>query len=389
MTTASWPSTEGLVNPRVLLLRAALMLLLLSTSLAAHGQYTWQITYSFNGGPKTGIAVTGDSTLITAVPAGVLCSSNQGHTWHLALRAHAVEAVYATRNGQLLAGGLGKVYRSLNKGASWDSVRLATALPVVTFVETPQGELLLGTGAYTREGSVGTGVFYSDDQGGSWRIRSTGFGAGRFVNQLAVDRQGRVYAAMADQDPTHQPGLYMSTDVGQHWTYLPFRLSSPDFPDPVRVYEVTALAVSPQDSLQCSFSGGYATIGVMGNFAKAVKDVATATIGWTEHGGSRIGNWWFRTPLNALYFAPNGYWYSSRIGSSDTGGTLVSSDQGRSWRLITVGLGVGFGGLREPQQFAATPDGNLFMVQNDDKVYWMKTSRVTANQPRQTFTNRR
>lgn len=380
MNTITWPCFTGATNPPSLLLRAALLLLLSGASLTANGQYAWQTTRSFPGGPKTGIAATGDSTLITTVSAGVLCSNNQGRTWRLAVRAHHVESVYATRSGQLLAGGRGMVYRSQNEGASWDSIQVSTPYALVTFAETLQGELLVGTGTHTVSGSLGSGVFYSPDQGQTWQARNAGFSAGRFVSQLAVDRHGRLYAAVTHDDLAQQPGLYTSADAGQHWTHLPFQL--PSLPRAVRIYEVMALAVSPQDSLLCSFSGAYGgsdgSFGVMGNFTKHTAAVADPTITWTVHGGTQSPNWWFREPLNTVYFAANGDWYSSRIGLS-SGGTLVSHNQGRSWHLMTGGLGVGAGGIREPQQFATTPDGTIFMVQNtDDKVYWTKASIVTA-----------
>ncbi|WP_324678174.1 T9SS type A sorting domain-containing protein [Hymenobacter sp. GOD-10R] len=383
MNVSAWRLALSLVNLGGLLCRAAMGLLLLGGSFAVQAQAAWQTTYSFPGGAKTGIAATGDSTLITAVATGIMCTNNQGRTWQLALRAHFVEVVYATRSGELLAGGLGKVYRSFNAGASWDSVRLTTSYPITTFAETPQGQLLLGTGAYTTTGSIGSGVYFSADKGFTWQVRNTGFGTGRYVNQLTVDRQGRVYAAVADQNTDHQPGLYVSGDNGQLWRYLPLCLRSPDFTDPVNVLEVTALAVSPQDSLQCSFSGSYATIGVMGNFTKSVAEAADPSIGWTVRGGTSAQNWWFRPPLNHLYFAANGTWYSSRTGTPSFGGTLVSQDRGHTWGLLNAGLGVSIYGLHEPQQFAELPDGKLFMVQNLDPLVYWATSVVTANRPQQ------
>jgi len=383
MNAFAWRSASSLVNLGGQLCRAALGLLLLGSSLGARAQSAWQTTHSFPGGPKTGIAATGDSTLITAVATGIMCTNNQGRTWRLVLRAHFVEAVYATRSGELLAGGLGKVYRSFNAGASWDSVRLTTSYPITTFAETPQGELLLGTGAYATTGSIGSGVYFSADKGWTWQVRNTGFGAGRYVNQLTVDRHGRVYAAVADQAVDHQPGLYMSVDNGQQWQYLPFHLRSSDFSGPVRVLEVTTLTVSPQDSLQCSFTGSYSSIGVMGNFTKNAAEVADPSIGWSVRGGTTAQNWWFRLPLNTLHFAGNGTWYSSRTGLPGFGGTLVSQDRGRTWRLLNAGLGVSIYGLHEPQQFAELPDGKLFMVQNLDPLVYWTTSVVTANRPHQ------
>ncbi|UOQ52033.1 T9SS type A sorting domain-containing protein [Hymenobacter cellulosivorans] len=368
--------------------RAAFCLLLLfvgSTSAQAQIPTAWQTTHSFPYGPKMGLAATGDSTLITAVEAGVLRTANRGRTWTLALRAHYVTSIFATPSGLLLAGGVGKLYRSRNGGLNWDSTRLATVYPVVAMTAAPQGGLLVGTGALDAAGNeVGSGVFFSADNGQTWSARNTGLGAGRFVNHVAADSQGRLYATVTDEVVKNQPGLYMSFDDGLHWQYLPIRLAGPGWPDPVSAFDVTALAVSPQDSLLCSFTGAYQGIGVMGNFAKSLSQITDPTIGWTVRGGTSGQNWWFREPLNTFFFARNGTWFNSRQGLPNTGGTLMSRNHGRSWTLLRNGLGVGVGGLREVQQFAEFADGKVYMVQNTDPlVYWLDAGTALASAPPQ------
>ncbi|MBF9219837.1 T9SS type A sorting domain-containing protein [Hymenobacter ruricola] len=348
----------------------------------------WQLTPTFPGGPKTGVAATGDSTLLTAVAAGLLRTTNRGRTWQLARRTGPVFAVFATRQGHLLAGGAGKVYRSFDAGATWDSVALATPHPVAAFAETPQGALLVGTGEYIAVNgagsSTGNGVFCSVDQGQTWQARNTGIGAGRFVDRLATDRLGRVYAAVADQQGASQPGLYLSTNEGLSWQYLPVRLNAAGFTDPVTMYEVTALAVSPQDSLQCSYQGVYQNFEASGNLAQSLTNVTNPLAGWTVHGGTSGISWWARAPLANLHFAQNGDWYSSRPGPPTVGGTLVSQNRGRSWRLERAGLGAGADGFRQAQQFAEFADGDVFMVQDTDvRVYHTGRRLASATAPQQ------
>ncbi|MCC3160110.1 hypothetical protein LJ737_22940 [Hymenobacter sp. 15J16-1T3B] len=366
-----------------------LLLPLLLTSLAAQAQSFWQTTPAAPEGPKIGLVATGDSTLLTTVGNGLLRSPNRGRSWQLALRTHQVYALHAGRNGQLLAGGAGKVYRSPDGGATWDSVTLNTTYPVISFAETPQGGLLAGTGDADQTGFVGDGVFYSADQGLSWTGRSNGFGASRYVSQLVADRQGRIYAALSDEVPSRQPGLYRSEDQGQNWQYIPLRVDGRNaINDDLVAYEVLSLSVSPQDSLLCSFHGVFVTgqannVPVAFNLSKQLGDVANPNRYWTVQQRSAAGMWWNQTPRHRVFFARNGDVYASRTGGVNSGGTLRSTDQGRSWTLLRGGLGLSAGNTREPQTFAELPDGSLFMVQDmDEQVYWTNASLITASRPR-------
>ncbi|WP_345224424.1 T9SS type A sorting domain-containing protein [Hymenobacter koreensis] len=345
--------------------------------------FAWQTTPQFPLGSKIGLAASGDSSLVTSVLGGVLRTGNRGRTWSLTLRTHQVYALFSTRSGQLLVGGLGKIYRSQNAGATWDSVALATPYPVVSFTESVQGGLFAGTGVATLSGALGDGVFYSADNGQTWTARNAGFGSGRFVNQLAADRSGRVFAAATDEEVGRQPGLYASADQGLNWQFLPIRINGrQSIPDELTAYEVTSLAVSPQDSLLCSFSGAAGPVAVQISLAKSLNDLGNPAQWWSVQPGNGGSMWWYNSLLFRLHIARNGDWYASRTGSSNSGGTLRSINRGRSWSLERAGLGLSVHGFREAQQFAEMPDGELFMVQElDEQVYRTRASVITAAAP--------
>ncbi|GAB3835471.1 T9SS type A sorting domain-containing protein [Hymenobacter jeollabukensis] len=356
---------------------------LLHLTPAAQAQRFWLTTRDFPEGPKTGLASVGDSVLCTAVGKGILRTGNQGRSWTLALRARGVNAFYTTRAGLLLAGGRGRIYRSLDAGLSWDSVTVPSPYPVASFVETPAGGLFAGVGVLdVVDGFLGSGVFFSADNGRSWTARNNGLGAGRFVNQLAADRSGRVFLSVADDDAANQPGLYCSTDNGLSWQHQAIRIGH-GF-GYLTAYQVTALAVRPrQDSLMLSFTGSGGNFGVALNLTKSLTDVADGAAFWTIQPALFSSWWWDGTVLNRVHFARNGDWYSSCVGSINTGATLVSQDQGRSWRRVQYGLGLDVNGRRGPQLFAEASDGKLLMVQHlDERVYWTDASLVTATRPR-------
>ncbi|WP_400191162.1 T9SS type A sorting domain-containing protein [Hymenobacter sp. B81] len=351
---------------------------------AARAQPTfWRPTPTAPYGPKRGLVATGDSTLLTAVEAGVLRTTNQGRSWQLALRTRHAHALYARAGGRLLVGGQGKVYRSFDAGATWDSVALNTTYPVVSIAETRPGGLLVGTGSLAQQDPVGDGVFYSADDGQSWTARSTGFGAARYVGHLVVDRNGRAYATADSQERWRNPGLYLSDDQGQTWRHAPVRLDGFQFAGRVDAYETSALSITPQDSLLFSFSGGVPSLGVDVNLRKSLADVADDSRLWTVHNKRTGSGWWLQTPIQRVFFARNGDWYSSITGTPSFGGTLYSSNQGRSWQLTRSGVGVSPGNYREPQTFVELPDGKVFMVQDaDPQVYWTTTSVFTSGKSR-------
>jgi photosystem II stability/assembly factor-like uncharacterized protein len=358
-----------------------LVLLLLSTAALAQVPRLWQTTSTHPEGPKNGLAGLNDSTFVTAVGKGILRTSNQGRSWALALRARNVSTFYVTRAGLLLAGGVGKVYRSTDAGLSWDSATVATSYPVASFVETPTGGLLAGTGfTHPTDGYVGSGVFFSADQGQTWAARNNGLGAARYVNHLAADAQGRIFLSLVHDEVWPQPGLYMSADNGLSWQFLPIRMSRGSY-NTVTAYYITLLAVAPQqDSLLLSFSGsGDNLIGLGINLRKSLVDVANPTIPWTVKPALYSSWWWLGTLLHGLHVARNGDWYSSCPGSVNTGGTLVSKDQGQTWTRINSGLGVDMYNQRGPQFFAETSTGKLLMVhQLDERVYQTNASVLTA-----------
>lgn len=362
-------------------LSSILLLLAGLTTLPGHAQTFWQTTASAPFGPKKGLLAIGDSTLLTAVSMGLLRSTNQGRSWKLVRRTRPVYTLYATRQGLLLAGGTGVVYRSHDAGTTWDSVAVATVYPITTFTATTQGDLLLGTGGYDARGNdVGDGVFFSDDAGRTWTPRNAGFGTARSVTHLLADQQGRLFAATTEyDDPSKQPGLYWSANSGQLWHHLPLHLNDPQWPRPVTVYYVTSLVITPQDSLICSFTGAMHPILAQGNFIKSVADATNPAIGWTSLMSS--GRWWDHDPVLPVHIARDGSWYSSRIGLR-SGGTLRSTNQGRSWSLLKGGLGSTNTGLYQQQFFAEFPSGKLFMVQlGDGQVYYHQATALAAKAP--------
>lgn len=355
-------------------------LILLCISPGVMAQKFWLTTYEFPGGPKTGIGLTRDSCLIVGLINGLLLSCNEGKKFDTILRTRVVFSVYSSVSGQLFAGGQGKIFKTKNLGQSWDSVLLHSNYPVVQIIENQQGGLFAITGGVDNNMVLnGDGVYFSSDGGNTWTQRNNGLGAYTSCERITIDKNGRLYLGVGDDQVSGQAGLFISENNGLLWEHIPISIDGRGaIPDQLRIGNTTGLAVSPEDSVLFSFTGIAVNVLVRLNIRKHIGDVRKTNF-WKPYLVSNTASWWTDRPLNLFHFAKNGDWYSSTNGSILTGGTYFSKDKGLTWRWIDYGLGVDIFGERNVQYFTETPNGKIFMIQQlDERVYTADTSIITA-----------
>lgn len=357
-----------------LLLSASLLLALV----VANAQKFWLTTYEFPGGPKTGIAASGDTCLFAGLTRGVLRSWNEGDRWDTVLAADNVYTVFATENGTVMAGGRGKVYYSSDYGSHWDSVSLGNYFPVRKFVRHPSGSFFAITGELDFNlGYVGAGVFYSPNGGATWTARNNGLGAYLSCDQLAVDKNGRLYVTASDEYVTGNGGLFISDNEGQIWEHVSIRIDGRGvIDDGVKIEISSGMDVSRDDTLYLSISGVNGNVGVRLNLSKHISAVQSNDFWRCMKVGNSI-SWWLDRLLNGIHFSLNGDYYSSVTGTANFGGTFFSKNQGQVWTQQLQGLGYDISGLYGRQTFAEKSSGKVFMVQYlDERIYWADTSRT-------------
>lgn len=112
----------------------------------------------------------------------------------------------------------GGIYRSRDKGETWESLNEGLYWDVHTVTPGPDGTQLYAT--------TGRGFYRSDDGGRHWRHLMTGLDR-HYTVPLMMSRQrpGRLYtAAAASPPPGWRQGanaaLYRSDDGGEHWARL-------------------------------------------------------------------------------------------------------------------------------------------------------------------------
>lgn len=315
-------------------------------------QKFWRVTNEFPGGPKTSITLARDTCLFVGLINGILRSCDDGDHFEFNLHSSAIFSLFTTRSGRVLAGGTGKIFRTNDLGQNWDSISLNSNYAVVQIIENLQGELFAITGGLDKEFQLnGDGMFYSGDMGSSWVQRNNGLGEFKSCERIAVDKNGRLYLGVADENVTGQGGLFISENKGMLWEHINILVDGKGaIPDQIKIINTFGISVSPEDSVYLSYSGIAVNTLVQFNTVKHLQDVRKTTF-WRPYIAGNSSTWWLDRIKNNIHFARNGDRYSSANGSTVTGGTFFSKAKASNWQKIDYGLGLDIFGERNVQFF--------------------------------------
>lgn len=372
---------------RIIKIITLTLLLITANLFQLYSQKFWLTTYEFPFGAKTGITLVDDSTLFAGFTTGVIRSLNGGYRFTESLKTRSIFTVFSTKSGSIFAGSSGKVFRSTNNGTTWDSIPLNITYPVTQIINDHQGNLFAITGTNDIEnGYVGAGVFFSDNNGQTWTPRNNGLGSYLCCEQIATDKNGRIYLAVADEYATGNGGLFISDNKGLQWVHIDISFDGKDVvPNEVSITNTTGLSVSPDDSLFLSVTGVSINSEVRLNLRKNINEIQNNKL-WDCYKVSGTSSWWLDRPLNNIYFAGNGDCYSSVTNSINSGGTFFKNKNTTAWKRIDYGLGLDMYGGRNIQHFAETSKGKIYMIQMlDERIYWADTSEVKTQLSDQPF----
>ncbi|HLP52637.1 MAG TPA: T9SS type A sorting domain-containing protein [Chitinophagales bacterium] len=358
-------------------LPSTLLLLAFLLSNASHAQQFWLTTPEFQGGPKTAIALKGDSTIFVATASGIIRSYNQAYKFDTCFTNPNIFSLLITANQHLLAGGVGKIYRSTDNGHTWDSAVLNNNFGIMKMLQLPNGHLFATSGALDAT-YTGAGVYYSDDDGVSWAQRNTGLGNLLFADGLAADKNNRLYVTTADELSTGNAGLFYSDNEGQQWNHVDISFNGQNaIEDELQVTFTCGLSVAPNDSIYHSFEGVANNTGVRLNLRKHIADVSNNSK-WDQYLVNNTNMFWMDRALGDIHFAQNGDWYSSHANTINLGGTYFRKNNTTTWHRHDEGLGLDVYLQRNWQRHVETSNGKIFMVQNlDERIYVTDTSRYT------------
>jgi photosystem II stability/assembly factor-like uncharacterized protein len=343
------------------------------TAIPGFSQDFWLTTPNFPAGPKTAFVGMEDSVLFVGTAEGIWKSKNEGDTWEKALTSSYIYSMYATSEEKLIAGGFGKIFFSLDKGATWDSVKVASDLPITKIVEGKNRALFfISSGFSNEEGFVGDGVFHSNGDLKSWVPRNNGVPAHlRSGEHLAVDKNGRVYVTLADENTSGQGGLYFSDDEGLNWQQSHFLVKDLGT---IKALNSFSISITPEDSVIVSVNGTVTNFSARLNLIKQIDEIPKDTP-WQALNVAGFINWWEDLNLNTIHFARNGDWYSSVSSPISSGGAFISKDKGLTWEKRTQGLGISLTDRYEQNFHYESSEGKIFLVQQlDERVYFSNQS---------------
>ena len=138
-----------------------------------------------------------------------------------------VEAIAVTNDRFLVGAGSGNLWRSLDRGISWQPIfddQSAFAIGAVAVAPSDPDVIWVGTGEVlmARSSYAGTGVFRSDDGGDTWRNvgLEDSFHIGRIV--VHPEDPDTVWVAAIGHNYTEneQRGVFCSRDGGQSWRHV-------------------------------------------------------------------------------------------------------------------------------------------------------------------------
>jgi len=353
-------------------------------SFHAQAQRFWLTTYEFPYGPKTGITLTKNNCLFVGLENGVIKSCDEGNHFDISLKSSGVFSVFSTNEGIILAGGSGKIFITESSGQNWDSIPINSAYPVIQFAENSNGELFAITSIYddSLRNYVGSGVFFSVDNGLSWTPRNNGLGIYTSCRRIAIDKNDRLYVAASDNYNSGSGGLFISDNNGIEWKHIDITIDGKNaINNNLQVGNTFCLSVSPQDSLNFSFSGTSINTYVEINLRKSIYDIEKDNF-WNVYKVFNSVSWWNDKLLFNIHYARNGDWYSSNEGTRNAAATYYSKSKGQIWSKVDYGLGLNIHLIRTEQFFAENTEGKIFMVQwLDERIYWTDSSVLTSSDP--------
>jgi hypothetical protein len=368
-------------NPAGITPFISVFFIILFFSFQVKAQRFWLTTYEFPYGPKTGITLTKDNCLFVGLENGVIKSCDEGTHFEISLKSSAVFTVFSTKEGKVLAGGSGKIFLTDSSGQNWDSIFIDSTYPVIQFVENSNQQLFAVTSLYSDSlrNYVGSGVFFSDDKGLTWIPRNNGLGIYKSCGRIAIDRNNRLYVAALDYYKSGNGGLFVSDNNGIDWKHIDVTIDGKNaIADHIKIGSAFGLSVSPQDSLNFSFSGVAANTGVEINCRKSIYDIEKNNF-WKVYQVFNSNLWWDDRLLFNIHFAKNGDWYSSNEGLRNAAATYYSKNKGQTWSKVDYGLGLSDHLIRTEQFFAENQEGKIFMVQwLDERIYWTDASILTS-----------
>lgn len=325
-------------------------------------EVTWEQTNGPLGGAVVSLAINGNWELFAGtVNGGILRSTNNGVSWQpigsATLRASGrlvpvVSKLAINSKGDIFAGTRddffsdigGGVFRSTDNGDTWTQVNsgLPTYSAIFSLIIDSNDVLLAGDQA---------GLARSTDNGETWVPIDNGLQ--KFVQALAINPQGHIFAGTSRGAFNVTEGVFRSTDNGDTWTETALT-GIGNAPTAVKVRD---LAITSTGTVFAATGNPFGS-------------TVTGVFRSTDNGDSwtRLGNGLTSKNYEVLIIKSNGDIFAGQTGlwlGSPGDGIFRSSDDGDSWTQISTGIIA----TTDVFSFAINSGGDLFTGTSLDGLY--------------------
>jgi len=244
---------------------------------------SWMVTGFANAAVTIAINLENED-LFVGNHLGVFFSDNNGFSWDITIYQSNAMKVLLSSNNLLFIGYWGGVYMMNYQGDTASTVlELGSHRLVTSIIEAPNGNLYAGV---TSPFETGGGVYCSLNGGHTWVYCGL---QNRYINALAVNSQGVLFAGSIGEHYLGVGGVFRSTDDGETWQELKNDVL------------VTAIAITPDDHIYIGCTNEH---GHQGGVFRSTDNGET----WALVNSGLIG--WSNQNIEGLSLAPDGYLYA-------------------------------------------------------------------------------
>lgn len=152
---------------------------------------------------------------ISAGATQLFNSIDQGQSWNLVNPNLMMQTLYCTSDNYLLLGKWGGIWKSVDRGYTWDTVHATgTASTFESFIEVGYA---CYSGGIDFIGGENSGFHKSENYGNNWELISL---QEHGITKLAIDTEGNILAGVSISPNGLNNGLHKSTDNGVSWDII-------------------------------------------------------------------------------------------------------------------------------------------------------------------------
>ncbi len=285
--------------------------------------------------------------IVSTLKNGIFKSDDSGKSWmNVSNNNDSLFTLVAFTDQYLLAGGKGKVYKSIDSGSTWTVSSIPHRVAVGKIAFHSASKIIIGTGSVWdfENSEKGNGILLSTDSAKTWVKKNTGFGKDNLLIQsLAVAPDGKIFVGIHDENTglNDRLGVYYTSNEGESWQRLIMNIDAPysvKYSDEkLRINNVFNIAIE-DGIILAAINGIYSNFGFGFTVKCKVSDVTKEnnkwTIHWVEDSLPIIGSSYRQT--NSLYKDSQGtYWASISPSVSETSNTIYFDKDlvSRPWNI--------------------------------------------------------